>query len=411
MAESDALVGDLFRREAGKISAWLARLLGPSRLDLIEDAVQDAFGVALARWPEDGVPERPAAWLAVAARNRALDRLKHEARSAPFDEAAVWRLGFADPEATGRLDDTLALMFVACHPALVPDEQTMLTLKTVCGFGVKEIARAYLATPEAVTQRLVRAKRKIGELGLRFEIPEGAALAERLPGLIAAIYLLFNGGYTAGEGEALMATELCAEALRLATLLTAHRATATGEAQALTALIAFHHARAGARTGEAGEMLLLSEQDRGKWDRALIARGFAHLAAAMSAETLTPLHLEAAIAAAHAAAPSFEVTDWTTVAHYYRLLEEMKPTPVVRLNAAIAAAYADGPEVGLVRLDALADAGKLARYALYHAARGALLLRLDRPSEAAEAIDRALACPLNAAERDHLERRRRDCQT
>src|SRR5690348_12789188 len=143
-APADPLVDDLFRREAGKISAWLARLLGPSRLDLIEDAVQDAFGVALARWPDDGVPARPAAWLAVAARNRALDRLKHEARSAPFDEAAVWRLGFADPEATGRIDDTLALMFVACHPALAADEQTMLTLKTVCGFGVKEIARAYL---------------------------------------------------------------------------------------------------------------------------------------------------------------------------------------------------------------------------------------------------------------------------
>jgi RNA polymerase sigma-70 factor, ECF subfamily len=409
MAESDALVGDLFRCEAGKISAWLARLLGPSRLDLIEDAVQDAFGVALARWPEDGVPARPAAWLAVAARNRALDRLKHEARSAPFDEAAVWRLGFADPEATGRIDDTLALMFVACHPALAADEQTMLTLKTVCGFGVKEIARAYLATPEAVTQRLVRAKRKIGELGLRFEIPEGPSLAERLPGLIAAIYLLFNGGYTTGEGESLMAAELCAEALRLATLLTEHRATATGEAQALVALIAFHHARAGARTGAAGEMLLLSEQDRGKWDGALIARGFAHLAAAMSAERLSALHLEAAIAASHAAASSFAATDWPTVAHYYRLLEEMKPTPVVRLNAAIAAAYADGPAIGLARLDALAGAEKLARYPLYHAARGELLRRLDRRDDARTAFRRALDCPLNVAERAHLERQWRAC--
>ena len=410
MAGADALVTDLFRREAGKISAWLARLLGPSRLDLIEDAVQDAFGAALARWPDDGVPDRPAAWLAVAARNRALDRLKHEAKSAPFDEDAAWRLGFSDPEATGRLDDTLALMFVACHPALAPEEQTMLTLKTVCGFGVKEIARAYLGTPEAVTQRLVRAKRKVRELGLRFEIPEGPALGERLPGLIAAIYLLFNGGYTAGEGETLMAHELCAEALRLATLLTEHSATATGEAHALAALIAFHHARAGARSGVAGEMLLLSEQDRGKWDRPLIARGFTHLAAATSSDALSPLHLEAAIAAAHAAASTFETTDWSTVAHYYRLLEEVKPTPVVRLNAAIAAAHAEGPAVGLARLDALADAEKLARYALYHAARGALLLRLDRRNEAADAIERALACPLNAPERAHLERRRRDCQ-
>jgi RNA polymerase sigma-70 factor, ECF subfamily len=409
MAGADALVNDLFRREAGKIAAWLARLLGPSRLDLIEDAVQDAFGVALARWPEDGVPERPAAWLAIAARNRALDRLKHEARSAPFDEAAAWRLGFSDPEATGRLDDTLALMFVACHPALAPDEQTMLTLKTVCGFGVKEIARAYLATPEAVTQRLVRAKRKIRELGLRFEIPEGPALGERLPALIAAIYLLFNGGYTAAEGEVLMAPEFCAEALRLGTLLTEHRATATGEAHALAALMAFHHARVGARTGEGGEMLLLSEQDRSKWDRALIARGFGHLAAAMSTDTLTATHLEAAIAAAHAGAASFAATDWPAVAHYYRLLEELKPTPVVRLNAAIAAAYAEGNAVGLARLDALAGEGKLARYALYHSARGALLQRLDRVDEARAAFGRALDCSLNATERSYLERQWRDC--
>jgi RNA polymerase sigma-70 factor (ECF subfamily) len=207
-----------------------------------------------------------------------------------------------------------------------------------------------------------------------------------------------------------MAHELCAEALRLATLLTEHRATATGEAHALAALIAFHHARAGARSGEAGEMLLLSEQDRSKWDRPLIARGFAHLAAATSADTLSALHLEAAIAAAHASAPSFAATDWSAVAHCYCQLEEIKPTPVVRLNAAIAAAYADGPAVGLARLDALADAGKLARYALYHSARGALLLRLDRRNEAAEAIDRALACPLSAPERTHLERRRRDCR-
>ena len=187
------------------------------------------------------MPDRPAAWLAVAARNKALDRLRRDARLDPFDEGAALRLGFSDPERVGQLDDTLALMFVACHPELAPDEQTMLTLKTVCGFGVKEIARAYLSTPEAVMQRLVRAKRKIGGLGLRFEIPEGPELAERLPGLIHAIYLLFNGGYTSDEGDALMRRELCAEALRLVTLLTGHPATATGECHALAALICFHH--------------------------------------------------------------------------------------------------------------------------------------------------------------------------
>jgi RNA polymerase sigma-70 factor, ECF subfamily len=409
MAEADALVDDLFRREAGKISAWLARLLGPSRLDLIEDAVQDAFGAALARWPDDGAPERPAAWLAIAARNKALDRLKHETKSAPFDEDAAWRLGFSDPQEIGRLDDTLALMFVACHPALERDEQTMLTLKTVCGFGVKEIARAYLSTPDAVTQRLVRAKRKIRDLELAFAIPEGRALAERLPGLIAAIYLLFNGGYTSGEGESLMARDLCAEALRLAQLLTEHRATATGETHALAALISFHHARAAARTGEDGALVLLAEQDRGVWDRDLIRRGFEHLQKATMSQALTALHLEAAIASAHAAAASFDDTDWRTVAHYYALLEELKPTPVVQLNRAIALAYAEGPAAGLARLDALAGTRKLAHYPLYHAARGDLLVKLARADEAREAFAAALRGPLNDAERQHLQGRLQAC--
>ncbi|HEY2136704.1 MAG TPA: DUF6596 domain-containing protein [Xanthobacteraceae bacterium] len=409
MTQADPLVDDLFRRESGKISAWLARLLGSSRLDLIEDAVQDAFGAALARWPLDGVPDRPAAWLAVAARNKALDRLRRDARLDPFDDEAAWRLGYSDPERTGGLDDTLALMFVACHPVLDPDEQTMLTLKTVCGFGVKEIARAYLATPEAVAQRLVRAKRKIKEIAPAFEIPEGGALATRLPALIDAIYLLFNGGYTSGEGEALMTRELCAEALRLASLLTAHRTTATGETHALAAMICFHHARAEARTGEAGALILLAEQDRALWDRDLIGRGFAHLQQATTSDALTALHLEAAIASVHAAAPSFEATDWALLSHYYGMLEDLKPTPVVRLNAAIACAHAEGAGAGLARLDALAGTRKLAHYALYHAARGDLLLRLCRSREAGEALAQALACPLNDAERAYLEKKMQAC--
>ena len=409
MTRAEPLVDDLFRREAGKISAWLARLLGPGRLDLIEDAVQDAFGAALARWPLDGAPERPAAWLAVAARNKALDRLRRDTRLEPFDEGAALRLGFSDPEAVGRLDDTLALMFVACHPALAEDEQTMLTLKTVCGFGVKEIARAYLSTPEAVTQRLVRAKRKIGGLGLRFEIPEGPELAERLPALVQAVYLLFNGGYTSDEGDALMRREFCAEALRLVTLLTEYRTTATGECHALAALICFHHARADARTDEHGAMILLPEQDRTLWDRDLIARGFEQLRRSTDTEVLTALHVEAAIASVHAAAPSFAATDWGMIAHHYGALEELKPTPVVRLNAAIACAYADGPSAGLARLDDLAGARKLGGYALYHAARGDLLARLDRMGEARAAFSAALTCPVNGAERACIERKLSAC--
>jgi RNA polymerase sigma-70 factor, ECF subfamily len=409
-AAADELVETLFRREAGKLSAWLVRLLGAGRLELVEDAIQDAFGVALARWPSDGVPDRPAAWLAVAARNKALDRLKHDARSTPLDESAAWRLGFAGPESLGRLDDTLALMFVACHPALERDEQTMLTLKTVCGFGVKEIARAYLSTPDAVAQRLVRAKRKIRDLNLAFEIPEGPEMTSRLPALLDTIYLLFTGGYTAGEGEPLMAPELCAEALRLALLLSEHPRAGTGEAQALAALLCFQHARAGARVSGDGELILLADQDRARWDGALIARGLDHLQKAMTADVLTAIHVEAGIASLHATAVSFEATDWCAVARYYAMLEEVKPSAVVRLNGAIATALAEGPAAGLARLDRLDGARKLDRYALYHATRGDLLSRLGRRSEARDAFGRALDCPLNIAEREFLARRLQACR-
>lgn len=412
MSAADAQLETLFRHEAGRISAWLVRLLGPKRLDLIEDAVQDAFGAALAQWPYSGTPERPAAWLAIAARNKALDRLRHEARLDSLDtqdEAAAWRLGFSNPEDAGKPDDTLALMFVACHPGLSLDEQTMLTLQTVCGFAPREIARSFLSTPEAVTQRLVRAKRRIRELDLRFEIPEGAELTARLPGLLNAIYLLFNGGYTAGDGEPLITKELCAEGLRLATLLTAHAATACGETQALAALMCFHHARAAARTGPAGDLILLAEQDRSRWDAALIARGFEHLRAAMAASSLSALHLEAGIAAVHAAAHRFEETDWRQLARYYDTLLKLKPTPVVRLNAAIVTAYAVGPSAGLTELDALAGEKKLAHYAPYHAARGELLMKLGRPARAAAALKCALECPVNGAERAYLTKQLRAC--
>jgi RNA polymerase sigma-70 factor, ECF subfamily len=413
MSAADAQLETLFRQEAGRISAWLVRLLGPKRLDLIEDAVQEAFAAALAQWAYCGIPERPAGWLAIAARNKALDRLRSEARLDSLDiqdEAAAWRLGFSDPEDRGKPDDTLALMFVACHPALSLDEQTMLTLQTVCGFTAQEIARSFLSTPEAVTQRLVRAKRRIRELDLAFEIPEGAELAARLPGLLNAIYLLFNGGYTAGEGEPLITEELCAEGLRLATLLTAHAATASGETHALAALMYFHHARAAARTGPAGDLILLAEQDRSRWDGALITRGFEHLRAAMTPHGLSPLHLEAGIASVHAAARSFAETDWQQLARYYGMLLKLKPTPVVRLNAAIVTAYAAGAAAGLAELDALEGENKLAQYAPYHAARAELLLKIRDEAQAAAALERALECRLNGAEREYLTSKLRSCR-
>lgn len=395
---TDSLVEGLFRREAGRLAGRLTRLFGPSRLSLVEDVLQDTFATALARWPVDGAPEKPAAWLATVARNKALDRLRREIREQPFDEALFDALPMTE-EPRADLDDTLALMFVACHPALGEEAQAMLTLKTVCGFGVSDIARAYLASADAVAQRLVRAKADIRKLGLTFEIPEGGALAERLPALLQAIYLLFTGGYTAAEGEDLIVAEFCVEALRLAELVTRHPVTATGEAHALAALLSFQHARASARIGSSGELLRLAEQDRRLWDRDLIARGFVHLQEAMSARELSVYHVEAGAAAVHASARDFDSTDWHQLAQYYAMLEELKPTPIVRLNAAVASAYAEGPQIALLKLDRLVGDKRMEDYALFHATRGDLLLKLGRSDAAQVAFRRALACPLSDPER------------
>ena len=406
---TDLLVEGLFRREAGRLAARLTRLFGPARLPLVEDVLQETFAAALARWPIDGAPERPAAWLAAVARNKALDRLRREVREQPFDEALFDAMPITE-EPKADLDDTLALMFVACHPALGEDAQAMLTLKTVCGFGVNDIARAYLTSSDAVAQRLVRAKADIRKLGLTFEIPEGGALAERLPALLQAVYLLFTGGYTAGEGEDLIVAEFCVEALRLAELITRHPATATGEAHALAALLSFQHARASARIGNSGELLRLAEQDRSLWDRELIARGFAHLQEAMTARELSVYHVEAGAAAVHASAKDFDSTDWQQLAQYYAMLEELKPTAVVRLNAAVATAYAEGPQIALLKLDRLSGDRRMDDYALFHATRGDLLFKLGRHEAAHAAFGKALECPLSDPERAFIATRAKSCR-
>ncbi len=406
---TDLLVEGLFRREAGRLAARLTRLFGPARLPLVEDVLQETFAAALARWPIDGAPERPAAWLAAVARNKALDRLRREVREQPFDEALFDAMPITE-EPKADLDDTLALMFVACHPALGEDAQAMLTLKTVCGFGVNDIARAYLTSSDAVAQRLVRAKADIRKLGLTFEIPEGGELAQRLPALLQAVYLLFTGGYTAGEGEDLIVAEFCVEALRLAELITRHPATATGEAHALAALLSFQHARASARIGNSGELLRLAEQDRSLWDRELIARGFAHLQGAMTARELSVYHVEAGAAAVHASAKDFDSTDWQQLAQYYAMLEELKPTAVVRLNAAVATAYAEGPQIALLKLDRLSGDRRMDDYALFHATRGDLLFKLGRHEAAHAAFGKALERPLSDPERAFIATRAKSCR-
>jgi RNA polymerase sigma-70 factor, ECF subfamily len=396
----------LFRRDAGRLVAWLARVFGVGRLDLAEDVVQDALIAALRSWSWSGVPERPTNWLAAVARNRAIDRLRREARGPPLadDEAAAVQpddVLLPPPLA----DDTLRLMFVCGHPALGEAAQIALMLKTVCGFSVEEIAGAFLLQSTAIAQRLVRAKARIRELRLGFVIPEATEMPARLAPVLRAIYLLFDAGYRARGGATLIRDALCEEALRLVTLLAEEPRCATPETHALAALVAFQHARRPARVDEDGSLLTLEEQDRTLWDRRLIERGFRHLRAAGQGDRLTAYHAEAGIAAAHVASPSFAATDWAAIVGWYDLLATIAPSPVVTVNRAVAIAMRDGPDAGLALLRPLATDRRLAGYGLFHAALGELERRNGDLQAAAVAFRKALALQPNAAERQLIERR------
>lgn len=391
------LVDDLFRREAGRLVARLTRFFGTAQLDLAEEAVQEALMRALREWPFGGIPERPDQWLYRTARNAALDRLRRQgnARRLTPDVVLLAEAQLQDtPEhvfAREIDDDQLRLMFICCHPDLPPEARVALTLKTVGGFGVSEIARAFLAEETAIAQRLVRAKRRIAELELPFAMPEPQALPARLQSVIDVVYLLFNEGYAPGEGDAVIRADLCAEAVRLAQRLAAHPVTGTPEICALTALLCFQAARIPARGDGAGDILRLEEQDRGLWDRSLIVAGFAHLERAADGDALTALHLEAGIASCHAAAACFADTDWPAIVGYYDMLLAFGTNPVIALNRAMALSMAAGPAEGLRALEAAASAPALRRYYLLPAARGDLLDRLERPAEAIAAYAESLA--------------------
>ena len=402
----------LFRRDAGRLVAWLGRVFGAGRLDLAEDVVQDALAAALESWSWRGVPERPDAWLATVARNRAIDRLRREMRLpavAPGEQlaapAAAEDVLLPPPLA----DDTLRLMFVCGHPALGEATQLALMLKTVCGFSVEEIAAAFLGKPPAVAQRLVRAKARIRELKLPFAVPEPEEMAARLRPVLRGVYLLFDAGYRARNGEALVRDALCREAVRLIELLTAEPRTARPETHALAALIMLHHARLPARLAADGSLLTLEQQDRSLWDALLIERGFRHLQAARHGELLTAYHLEAGIAAAHAAAASFGETDWSAIVGWYDALLEIAPGPVVAMNRAVAVALRDGPAAGLALLRPLARDRRLAAYGPFHATLGELERRHGDHIAAAAAFRLALALRPNAAERRLLEARLAAC--
>jgi RNA polymerase sigma-70 factor (ECF subfamily) len=402
----EAAVADSFQREWGRVVATLIRMTGD--WDLAEECAQDAFARALERWPRDGVPRNPGAWLTTTSRNRALDRLRRGAtEAAKLEEAAVlWHTDGPDDDGDdGSVqDDRLRLIFTCCHPALPLEARVALTLRTLAGLSTAEIARAFLVAEPTMAKRLVRAKGKIRHAAIPYRVPPAHLLPERTGGVLGVLYLLFNEGYAATAGADLVRRGLCAEAIRLARTLTALMPDEP-EALGLLALMLLHDARRDGRVDDAGQLVPLEDQDRARWSRGEIDEGLAVLDAALRHDRAGPYQLQAAIAACHATAADAAGTDWAQIAELYRRLAQLVPSAVVELNRAVAVAMADGPATGLELVDALEASGALAGYHLLPATRADLLRRLDRPAEAAAAYRQALDMAATDAERRYLSRR------
>ena len=391
----------IYRSESRRVLATLIRLLGD--FDLAEEALHEAFFVAVERWQQDGVPSNPRAWLVSTGRFKAIDRLRRQARFTPLLQEQADALEAADWSENDVEDDRLRLIFTCCHPALAPDAQAALTLREICDLTTEEIARAFLATPTTIAQRIVRAKGKIREAKIPYQVPSLDELPERLDSVLRVVYLVFNEGYSASMGAGLTREELTREAIRLGRLLL--ELLPEPEVAGLLALMLLHESRRAARSTDKGELVLLDEQDRRLWDAALIAEGCALVEQALRTRRFGPYCLQAAIAAVHAEAPSAGETDWLQIVGLYDVLLRQVPSPVIELNRAVAVAMRNGPLAGLQLVEGILSRGELLDYHLAHSARGEFCRQLGRTDEAKAAYEKALSLTQQAPEKHFLARR------